>query len=841
MTTEEGVRLLLRGYNEKDVQPRHRIAASSIVDRLGRLALAIDQAAAYINFRRMALDRLEDFRATYEAERKKILAYSPHKFWEYEHINAFTTWELSFQQLGSVDDQWREEMEHFLTLSAFFAPTIITESLFRHYHHLQVGEVAWLQMFTKNGEIRDAEIGEDEDEIEDEDENIENSKSSSHGPGGPWDSDQFWHVIASSEELSLLQSTSQGNDKEGAEFSLHPLIQDWLQLRLQLQDRARYTQEAIQVLCSCAEAYIQSSATLEEKTALITHMDASLSNDEKYVKLQDRLGHYVANCTTANNFAWAYGAVGRYRISENLYRLMVKTLRVGLSEKHPMTLKSMDYLATTLDQMGKFEEAERIQRRTLTLREMELGLEHLDTLDSMTSLASVFHHRGKDEEAESMFRRVFTLKEAKLGSEHLNTLTTMSGLASVLMIRGKYEEAEPMFRLVLEMREEKLGREHYDTLESMNNFTSVLCAQYKYQEAETLQRRGLTLSEKVLGKEHPITLTTKTTLAFVLKKQSKFEEAEQSIRETLLLSAIVLGKEHPSTLKSMNLLALTLAEQNKDEDAEQLLRETLILRKSALGEEHPDTLTSMNNLATTLVDQNKYDEAEQLLRDTYFLQQLVSGKEHPNTLTSMSNLARVLKDQGAYEEAVRILRQLLILSETVLGDEHPDTIETREMLVDLLRIQIKVVEAQLIASTKEMATADINDPKSEDSDNMATLPIEEVDGPRQWGPLSEKEKEKDCDGGGEDEDDENHDNRQNQGGQEDHDLNKSHMADIENKVRRWEEFSLFTHETVAIGRDPHRCRNRPQSHTANAWRDANRQKGGNSSQQGNLSPVPSLD
>ena len=80
METEEGVMLLLCRYNSIDIQPQHRIAASRIVERLGGLALAIDQAAAYIKYKRILLDRLEDFLTTYEAERQKILSYTPKNF-----------------------------------------------------------------------------------------------------------------------------------------------------------------------------------------------------------------------------------------------------------------------------------------------------------------------------------------------------------------------------------------------------------------------------------------------------------------------------------------------------------------------------------------------------------------------------------------------------------------------------------------------------------------------------------------------------------------------------------------------------------------------------------------
>ena len=83
LTTDEGVKLLLRRHRGQDVE-KYVVEASRIVARLGGLALAIDQAAAYIGYMRIPLDQLADFLITYEEQRGKILQYTPAHFWEYE-------------------------------------------------------------------------------------------------------------------------------------------------------------------------------------------------------------------------------------------------------------------------------------------------------------------------------------------------------------------------------------------------------------------------------------------------------------------------------------------------------------------------------------------------------------------------------------------------------------------------------------------------------------------------------------------------------------------------------------------------------------------------------------
>ena len=735
MATDEGVRLLLRGYNGNDIQNQHRETASKITKRLGELALAIDQAAAYIKYRRVPLNSLEDFLTTYEAERKKVLSYTPKNFWEYEHINAFTTWELSFQQLVSGAESWKKDAGHFLTLSAFFAPTTISESIFRSYQKISTIKPAWIKIFTESCEIQDDEDAEDDEDVNkkvDEDD----SQSSEVGCY-MWDSDRFWDVIAKSDDLSLLQSISPGTGHEGANFSLHPLIRDWLQLRLRSKEHANYTHEAIEALGCCAKASKDLLISLSERTALITHMDVSLSNDENFSEPQDRLGYQIANCKAAEWFAGIYSNLGRYRTSEDLYRRTLGTRRSALGEKHPDTLRSSHNVASLLYEQGNYKESERMHRQTLTLKETELGKEHSNTLETMNSLGVVLKFQGKYEEAESMHRQTLTLRETVLGKGHSDTLNSMNNLAQALSDNNKYEEAESIQRQTLALRENLQGKAHPLTLASMNNLALVLWCQEKYEEAECLFRETLTLCETILGKEHPNTLRSMNNLALNLEGQKKWDEAERLYRETLILSGMVLGKEHPNTLTSMNNLARVLEDQGKWDEAERLCRETLMLRGMVLGKEHPKTLISINNLAVVLDKQGKWDEAERLYRETLMLRGMVLGKEHPKTLSSMHNLAFMLADQERYEEAEQMFRETLMLRGMVLGKDHGKTLLTRDRLASVLRIQGKHEEAELIAAVEvteqsetSTATYPADDPASSDLIDVRKLSLVGTPGPK---------------------------------------------------------------------------------------------------------------
>ena len=71
-----------------------------------------------------------------------------------QNLSVLTTWELSFEQI-SGNEKEREELGDFLTQSAFFDPTSISEYLFRNFFQFctdSCGErPSWMALFTYEG------------------------------------------------------------------------------------------------------------------------------------------------------------------------------------------------------------------------------------------------------------------------------------------------------------------------------------------------------------------------------------------------------------------------------------------------------------------------------------------------------------------------------------------------------------------------------------------------------------------------------------------------------------------------------------------------------------------
>jgi hypothetical protein len=138
MLENEGLELLFRssGYGKEDDSIAE---AERIIQRLGYLALAIDQAGAYI--RALSID-FHTFLDHFNNRRDVILNKTP-TLWEYRRkmdeagaeksLSVATTWELSFKRIMGSDEQ-RQSKQHLLTVAAFFNNNNISEKLFQAYY-----------------------------------------------------------------------------------------------------------------------------------------------------------------------------------------------------------------------------------------------------------------------------------------------------------------------------------------------------------------------------------------------------------------------------------------------------------------------------------------------------------------------------------------------------------------------------------------------------------------------------------------------------------------------------------------------------------------------------------
>ncbi len=271
--------------------------------------LAIDQAGSYLNARNLPL---ESFSEHFEKRKHVILNHTP-KVWAYyrqlgedeqrTRLSVCSTWELSLSWCGSTEAE-REAYTHFLTLAALFDHASVSQYLFELYHKASKGQPPpVIQQFLTDG---------------------------------TWDSFKYQDFIVHLASLSLLQY--EGVEYSTIRFSLHPLVAEWLKLRLDAQGIHAYRLEAVNILKSVTDAHNGGKATLSfsDLQSTIAHLKACSAREEEFDSTSEDLLSTTQNANAS--FAAFYLKADRSQDAEILLR---KALR-GVSD--PETLAGLHHM-----------------------------------------------------------------------------------------------------------------------------------------------------------------------------------------------------------------------------------------------------------------------------------------------------------------------------------------------------------------------------------------------------------------------------------------------------------------------------------------------------------------
>ena len=452
--------------------------------------------------------------------------------------------------LVDSDSAKQKMMEAFLTICAFLSYDRVTERIF-DYISRDAGQnfeqdFNWLQLF-----------GAREESL--------------------YDSYEFHELVSSLQELSLVLSTGPFDD---GIISLHPLVADWLKVRLSKPDRQQYTLRAVQIVQNVFEATVRGSTDshygydfdmqAELRVDMVAHMQSCESNIKVNFPESEQLG--VGQFQEAGKwFARFYETQGHFSHTATLRRRLYDTRLRSDGPRDLLTLKAGMNLARAYSHQGNYVMAEELMRRILVLQKDVLGGEHPLTLAGTTQLATVLFHQERFEESEDLGTRVLDAKQAALGHDNPSTLASLNSLAWTIHRQGKLEEAEKLTRQALLSRRRVLGDWHEDTLQSANTLVVNLNSLGRFEEAEKLARETLASRENLLGEIHPRTITSLYNLALTLESQGRLEMAEELTRKVLKRRREVLGSPyHPDILSTMEHLIALLKKEKKDEEADEL-------------------------------------------------------------------------------------------------------------------------------------------------------------------------------------------------------------------------------------------------------------------------------
>jgi tetratricopeptide (TPR) repeat protein len=612
-----------------------RFAAEKIVEILGGLPLAIDQAGSYIEETMCTLSHYIDL---YRKHHRELLRQRSR--FNFDHPESVATiWSLAFEKI----EQTNPAAVELLRFCAFLYPDaipeeIITEGAAELGHVLQA---AATDIFEFNSAIKELR------------------------------------------KFSLLE-----REPDTLTFTIHRLVQAVLRDEMSEGEQYEWAERAVRAV-NCVFPSPQNVANWPncERYLLQAEVCADLIKQwemtfPQAILLLNQTGYYL------NERA-------HYTEAESLMEYALAIHERILGPNHSEIATNLNNLALLYDDEGKYEQAELLLQRALAIREKVLGSNHPKVATSLNNLATHYYNQGEYQQAEERYQQALAINERILGPKHPGVATNLNNLAELYRIQGKYEQAEPLYQRALAIREQALDPQHPDVAQSINNLAGLHIDQGKYEQAEPLYQRALAIFEQILGPYHPNVATGLNNLAELYRVQGKYEQAEPLYQRAIAILEQTLGPVHPNVAQSLNNLALLYRNQGKYEQAEPLYQRAIAILEQTLGPVHPNVAQSLNNLALLYRNQGKYEQAQLLMQRAIAIRQQTPSSSHTDITRNLDNLALLYKSQGKYEQAEIFYQRALAIREQKLGPHHPDVARSLNDLALLYKSQGKYEQAEI--------------------------------------------------------------------------------------------------------------------------------------------------
>jgi len=357
---QAAIEFLLKRSEESD-----RAAAENIAKRLGRLPLALDQAAAYVA---ACETTLHQYATLLEQHGLDLLEQGqPHQY----EKTVGTTWDIAFKRIQESCPAATD----LLNLCAFLAPDAIP--------------------------LRDF------------------AEAKAHLPERLADTlaDELEFNQAKRELLnfSLIRA-------EGDLISIHRLVQDVTRKRLAPEAHDSWLSAglcAVNALFPDESHDVRNGPTcarwLAHALALVTQNKAEQLEADACARLRNLAGLLLRSQAD-------------YVGAEPQFRRALEILQTSLGPDHPQVATALNNLASLLQDTNRLADAEPLFRRALAIDEPSLGPNHPSVATRLNNLALLLKDTNRLADAEPLFRRALEILQTSLGPDHPNTRTCQRNL-----------------------------------------------------------------------------------------------------------------------------------------------------------------------------------------------------------------------------------------------------------------------------------------------------------------------------------------------------------------------------------------------------------------------------
>ena len=257
---------------------------------------------------------------------------------------------------------------------------------------------------------------------------------------------------------------------------------------------------------------------------------------------------------------------------------------------------------------------------------------------ALNHAAWVVHELGDLAAAERCIDLSLRVGSHAFGKDHPIVAVSHAIRGSLHQTRGEHERAGDEFARALDGGERTCTRLHDDIAVARPRWARVVAKGGDLARARSLLTHTLTSLERICGDVALVESETRIALGTLLRREHQLADAEAEGARGLACLEARFGSTHPLRLHGLVELGWTHVERGEDDAARASFAEALALGDGAYGRQHVGVARSLEGLGWLEIRAGRRDRARQLLSDAVGIAGGCLGSAHEDVATIRTRL-----------------------------------------------------------------------------------------------------------------------------------------------------------------------------------------------------------
>jgi len=703
LSAEASIAYLIKKCSIRRVTPEDSETVVALARNLGGLALALEQASAFINLHGLSF---HGYQERWQREDTSVREWFNEDLMRYPRSVA-TTWETSFAELG-------DEARVLLRLLCWLSTEPVPRGFFRTdtvagLVQARLGK-SRVKLLPAAKELSDYSLirvcGNDAVQIHQLVQEVTRARLPALVERRTWLVDC----------LGMVNAFAEGNPHHPTTWPIWEPLRPHILVLADWAEKEDISQPMGTLLNQLSILLLRKAAYVEAKTCLQRALRlGAVSFGQESLE--------VAAIET--NLGTVSERLDQFSEAEKHYMAALTHLRQRNMGESTNAADVLGNLGALYVGMNRFDDASVVIEQAMKIERQLLPADSPQHAPNLSNHGMLLLQAGKYAQAETAYREALAIVLAKYGEQYPEVATMRSNLGLLLQKLGRLDEAEECFRFALAADTATYGFDHPAVGRDANNLALLLRVRGKLGEAEQLLRDALKKDHALFGDQHSEVADGYSNLGLVLIDLGRNDEAVEALSRALACAEALHGNSHLRIADICLNLGCAVNAQDKQAEALGFVYRTLAIQSEKLGDDHPDVALTLNNLAQILKqDYCQLAQARTVLLRAMKIDRKAFGRRHSRLGPRLTNLAWIYWSEGRLARAEQLYRAALTADRALYGNEHPEIAVDINNLAGLLRARKDTMKAD--AALREAASIALKfiGPDSESADPRLMLIIE---------------------------------------------------------------------------------------------------------------------